>query len=378
MSTMCLESKIIPSVAWLHALALFSATQSAHAQVVLSEESRQITVEGYANLTGGLVDASDDARDEGARFDGGARILGRLRLEDWPDIGVRLAAEVGDDDAELVEASVLLFDAKGRLEIGERPGLPDVLTGYAPNNFQFTSAEFGPASGPSLDPGGRLQTLLLPATLARQLDSLASLGVTAALFDDRSAKILYVSPKRGGWLAGVSYSGDAEDASVAELVQAGLTHETYWDQSVLRWGATYAQGRTDSRTTDLRSLGAGVSIVLDDSLMLGIAASYDGSSRLPSDAAGKLASAAWGATVSVNYNNGPWTVGGYYQYATAEGSTTTTRNDRLSALEVGASYRFTTKARIYGAWYRFDFADDEPDGLSATGNVLAVGVRLTL
>ena len=79
---------------------------------------------------------------------------------------------------------------------------------------------------------------------------------------------------------------------------------------------------------------------------------------------------------SVNYNNGPWTVGGYYQYATAEGSTTTARNDRLSALEVGASYRFTTKARIYGAWYRFDFADDEPDGLPATGNVFVVGVRL--
>jgi Gram-negative porin len=378
MSTLCRKSKLVASVACLHALALASAMQSARAQVVLSGESTQITVEGYANLTGGIVDASDDARDRGARFDGGARVLGRLRLEDWPDLAVRLAAEVNDDAAEVVEASVLLFDHNGRLEIGERPGLPDVLTGYAPNNFQFTSAEFGPASGPSLDPAGRLQTLLLPQALARQLDSLASLGVTAALFDDRSAKILYVSPKKGGWLAGVSYSGDAEDASVAELVQAGLTHETYWDRNVLRWGATYAQGRTDSRTTDLRSLGAGASIVLDDSLMLGIAASYDGSSRLPSVAAGKLASAAWGATVSVNYNNGPWTVGGYYQYATAEGSPTIARNDRLLAFEAGASYRFTTKARIYGAWYRFDFLDDEPAGLSATGHVFVVGVRLTL
>jgi hypothetical protein len=349
--------------------------QSACAQVVLSGESTQITVEGYANLTGGIADASNEDR---ARFDGGARVLGRVRLEDWPDIGIRLAAEVSDDEAELVEASVLLFDDKGRLEIGERPGLPDVLTGYAPNNFQFTSAEFGPASGPSLDPGGRLQTLLLPATLARQLEPLASLGVTAALFDDRSAKILYVSPKKHGWLAGVSYSNDAQDAHVAELVQAGLTHETYWERNVLRWGATCAQGRSDSRTSDLRSLGAGVSIVLDDSLMLGIAASYDGSSRLPSDAAGQFASAAWGATISVNYNNGPWTIGGYYQYATAEGSPTIARNDRLLAIEAGASYRFTTKARIYGAWYRFDFADDEPVGLSATGNILVLGIRFTL
>ena len=99
---------------------------------------------------------------------------------------------------------------------------------------------------------------------------------------------------------------------------------------------------------------------------------------MPSTAVGEFASAAWGTTVSVNYNHGPWSVGGYYQYATAEGSTTTARNDRLSALEVGASYRFTTKARIYGAWYRFDFTDDEPDGLPATGNVFVVGVRLTL
>jgi hypothetical protein len=60
-------------------------------------------------------------------------------------------------------------------------------------------------------------------------------------------------------------------------------------------------------------------VVVDDSLMLGLAASYDGRSRLPASAAGKLASAAWGATISVNYNTGPWTVGAYCQYATAEG-----------------------------------------------------------
>jgi len=64
-------------------------------------------------------------------------------------------------NTRLTEAGVLLFDHHGRVEIGERMGLPDVLTGYAPNNFQFTSAEFGPASGPSLDPGGGLQTASL-------------------------------------------------------------------------------------------------------------------------------------------------------------------------------------------------------------------------
>ncbi len=349
----------------------------------MSNASTELTVEGFANFNAGDAARSGEASGDHARFDGGVRALARLRFAEWPDIGVRLAADVTDDDAEIVEASVLLFGGNGRLEIGERPGLPDVLTGYAPNNFQFTSAEFGPASGPSLDPAGRLQTAFLPANLARQINPLVSLGVTAALFDDRSAKILYVSPKKDGWLAGASYAADADDEAVGELLQAGLTHESYWQQHVLRWGATYAQGRADNsqvRTRDVSSIGAGMSLTLDDSLTLGIGASYDGRSGLPSDVAGQFASVAWGATVSVNYNTGPWTVGAYYQYATAEGNPTVARNDRLSSFEAGGSYRFTTKSRIYGAWYRFDFEDEDRSmaGFSEVGNVFIVGLRVTL
>jgi predicted porin len=84
--------------------------------------------------------------------------------------------------------------------------------------------------------------------------------------------------------------------------------------------------------------------------------------------------------VSANYNVGPWTIGAYYQYASAEGSVLTTRNDRLSAFELGASYRFTTKVRLYGAWYRFEFEDDDLSEatLSEVGNVFVLGLRLTL
>jgi hypothetical protein len=385
MSTPCLRSPAAAApAAWVCvlALALFAET-SANAQIVLSTEAAQLTVEGYANFSAGDADRSGGAAGDDARFDGGARILSRLRFDDWPDVGVRVAAEVSEKDAELTEVSVLLFGGNGRLEIGERPGLPDVLTGYAPNNFQFTSAEFGPASGPSLDPAGRLQTLLLPAALARQLDPLVSLGVTAAMFDDRSTKILYVSPKKGGWLAGVSYADDADDEAVAELLQAGLTHENYWQQNVLRWGATYAHARAADalrQSRDVSSIGAGISLTLDDALMFGVAASYDGRSRLPSSAVGPFASPAWGATISVNYNTGPWTVGAYYQHTTAEGDSTLARNDQLSAFEAGASYRFTTKMRLYGAWYRYDFEDDDvsAEGLSGAGNVIILGLRVTL
>lgn len=367
-------------------LGLLATAPAAHSQVLLNTPSAQLTTEAFANFTTGEL---SDTRGRSTvaddlRFDGGARLLGRFRFDDGPDIGVRVAAEANEDDARLVEASVLVFGGHGRLEIGERMGLPDVLTGYAPNNFQFTSAEFGPASGPSLDPAGRLQTAFLPSSLAAQIDRLVGLGVTAALFDDQSAKILYVSPKKHGWLGGISYARDANDETVAELVQLGLTHESYWQQNVLRWGGTYAYGRAanvDGLTPrDLNSVGLGVSLTLDDALMLGVAASYDGRSRLPITAQGGFASAAWGATVSANYNIGPWTMGAYYQYANAEGSTLIARNDRLSAFELGASYRFTTKLRLYGAWYRYDFDDDDlsETSLSEVGNVVLLGLRLTL
>jgi len=348
---------------------------------VLESDRAQFTAEGFANLTVATLDTTDDLQNlDYGRIDGGARVLGRISLADGPMLGIRLAVEGSDEDTRLTEASILLFNNHGRLEIGERMGLPDVLTGYAPNNFQFTSAEFGPASGPSLDPGGGLQTAFFRGMLAEQIGPLAGLGTTAALFDDRSAKVLYISPKTHGWLVGASYARDADDAAVDQLLQAGITHESYRQQDTLRWGATYAHGRaaaTQPSARDLNSVGVGASVTLHDVWMIGVAASYDGTSRLPENAASSFASRAWGATASVNFNSGPWTVGGYCQYATSEGNTAVAANDRLAAIELGASYRFTTRLRVYAAWYRFDF-DDDDRGASATGNVFLLGARATL
>jgi hypothetical protein len=350
----------------------------AHSQIVLESDRAQLTVEGFANLTLATLDTTDDLQNlDYGRIDSGARVLGRLSLADGPMLGIRLSVEGSDENTRLTEASILLFDNHGRIEIGERMGLPDVLSGYAPNNFQFTSAEFGPASGPSLDPGGGLQTGFFRGLLAEQIGPLAGLGTTAALFDDRSAKVLYVSPKTHGWLVGASFARDADDAAVGQLLQAGITHESYRQQDTLRWGATYAHGQAFASERDLNSVGVGASVTLNDVWMIGLAASYDGTSRLPESSVGSFASRAWGATASVNFNSGPWTIGGYCQYATSEGNAAVAANDRLAALEVGASYRFTTKWRVYGAWYRFDFDDDER-GASTTGNVLLLGARATL
>jgi hypothetical protein len=97
--------------------------------------------------------------------------------------------------------------------------MPDVLTGYAPNNFSFTGAEFGPASGPSLDPGGGLQHAFLPAASPLKLNYLGVLasGVTRW----RSIHESRVCLAEGSWVpGGISYALDLTTRASAHYTQA--------------------------------------------------------------------------------------------------------------------------------------------------------------
>lgn len=149
-------------------------------------------------------------------------------------------------------------------------------------------------------------------------------------------------------LGGISYAPQADDPRFDDLVQLGLTHERYWSQNVLRWGGSYTFGRGEQvaaqeRRGDLHSIHMGVTATLDDSLMLGVSATFNGL---------RAASSEWGVTASVNYNTGPWTSGAYYQLARAEGDLT---------------------------GYHYDFADEgSTAGRSGDGNIALLGVRLTL
>jgi len=229
------------------------------AQVVERGNHWDLTLEGYANTTTGSsqsVTPDDRNGSEDLRIDAALRGLARWKNPSGPDVGLRAVIESSPEDRlNLAEASLLVFGQAGRLEIGKRPGLPDVLTGYAPNSFAFTGGEFGPASGPSLDPGGGLQHAFLPANLAQQLNALAVLGATASLADDRSAKILYVSPKHRGFLAGVSYGPNADDPRFDRLIQSGLVHESYWSSNIFRVGGSYTYSHARSGLgVDQRSL----------------------------------------------------------------------------------------------------------------------------
>src|SRR5713101_233542 len=312
-------------LAWLVALPLAFPVA---AQIVTRSDHIDLTLEGYANTTAGLpqsVAPTDRGRSDDVRVDAALRGLARWKNPSGPDVGLRAVIESSPEDRlNLAEASLLVFGQAGRLEIGKRPGLPDVLTGYAPNSFAFTGGEFGPASGPSLDPGGGLQHAFLSTNLAKQLNALAVLGASASLADDRSAKILYVSPKHRGFLAGLSYGPNADDPRFDRLIQSGLVHESYWSSNIFRVGGsyTYSHARSglgvDQRS--LHSFNVGATLILDYDWMLGVSGTWNGKSGVVRYA-NTAPSDAYGATASVNYNHGRWTAGVYYQWATAEGVT---------------------------------------------------------
>jgi predicted porin len=186
----------------------------------------------------------------------------------------------------------------------------------------------------------------------------------------------------------LSYAANATDPRFADLLQIGLTHDTYWEENVLHVGGSYSFARADRRVAaeegtarrDLHSLNFGATLVLNYDWMLGASVTYDGTSGIAhEELAGISERNAWGAVVSLNYNRGPWTAGAFVQRSRREG-TTRLRNDALTAFETGLSYRFSTKFRLYGAWYAFDF-DDDGGARSEDrhhGQLLLVGVRATL
>lgn len=358
----------VPSRA-LYRLTLLLAGSCIHgvgmAQVVYGTGSASLTLEAYGNLSGGGGQAGPE---EPLFFDGAVRALGLLPFGNQGHFGLRAVVEAQagiDSGVDVGERSVIWLDRWGRFEYGRRQGLPDILIGYGPNNFTFTSAEYGPASGFSLDPAGGLTSVLLgPAGQAAQ--TLSHLGFAAALSNDRSEKVIYVSPKWAGFLGGLSYASDAGDSDdrIGALVQAGLTHETYAGEDVLRYGGSVSRARVDG-TADLRSLNAGFSALLRDTWLIGVSAGYD--------SGGGDFSSAWGVVSSLNYNRGAWTFGGFLQFATADTIAAGAAEERLRVGQLGLSYRTSRQTRWFAAYERRR-SDDRFSRDGDTG-VLVLGLR---
>ncbi len=153
-----------PRYSSVTAIALALASP-AHAQLVFEREPLNVTVEGYASFTGAQNASEDNVANsirDAAHADAWLRVLGLTRTESGLKLGAGLEAlSTTEDTLEAGERSLLAISDWGRVQLGKRRGLPNVLTGYAPNAYTFTSAEFGLSSGRTLDPGGTLPTAFL-------------------------------------------------------------------------------------------------------------------------------------------------------------------------------------------------------------------------
>ncbi len=374
------------------AAAMFVLLRPAAVEAQISGDERPFaaTVEGFANLTGGVVDGLKGPRPEHAlrgRADIALRTYLRIEAPGGFSFGPRVVVQsVGQGPVGVGDRSLVLSTPWGRLELGYRQGLPDTLVGYAPNSYTFTGVEFGPPSGLNLFPHGGLQTALLAPAVATAVASLSYLGIATAFAGDFSPKLIYVSPRFFGLQLGLAGTTNADPtpfgADYASSAQAGIVHERYFGQNVLRIGGSYgfghqtlSDGAGGRFPRDLHSGNAGITLVVNDEWIVGASGSLDYARRTlmlddPSSSIG------YGFTASVNRESGPWDAGGFVQQAhRRDGSVS--RNE-LYAAEIGASYRLETRLRLYTAVYAFTLSEN--DGIAsllprARGGVFLLGVR---
>jgi hypothetical protein len=319
------------------------------------------------------------------------------------------------------ELSFFLIGNFGRIEIGDRAGFPQSLIGYTPSEIAFTSAEFGPDSGVRLDPNGRLPTTFLPHALADRINSLTYLGYAERFYDDRSLKLIYLTPRSvSGFYGAVSYTPSTDISSGFDLagatrtptsgledtvspgvfrniVQAAVVWNHRTDVVDLSAGLTYsyARGSAGSLHTptdpESHSLSGGISVTVYDAWTFGLSGTYDGfSTQHTHSSANPSPTSPYGVVASVNYVNGAWTFGGYYQHATADSLTPQSSRDTVDIAELGLSYLVNKNHNLLGMayysdvklfasvyYYRFRGAQDSNIHTEQNGAVFLVGGRFS-
>lgn len=341
------------------------------------------------------------------------------------------------------ELSGFVIGPFGRIEVGDRAGFPQSLVGFTPSEIAFTAAEFGPDSGTRLDPNGHLPTAFLPHALGDRINGLTYLGYAERFYDDRSPKLIYVSPRSSsGFYGAVSYTprtntdgggylltggariplSQLDDVASAgafrNVVQAAVVwdHRTEWLD--LSTGATFsdattAPDRSFPTTLDaaagLRrsdSLSAGITATFYDTWTFGLSGGYDGfSQQQTAPGTSRGTSSPYGVVTSLNYVNGPWVIGGYYQHAVGNNvvdqqqeaadlplanGAPAVRSDKVDVGEFGLSYLldkdhdllgagYYTDVKLYANVYLYNFRG--PGGLDAdqtqSGAVFITGARFS-
>lgn len=387
-----------------------------------------LKISGYGNASGAAAASQPDA---------GGGALGETEIELTPQYrtasgtvialrgvangqGVTSAPNRGYR-ASVPEVSLFAIGSFGRIEIGERAGFPQSLVGFTPSEIAFATPAFGPESGARLDPNGGLPTSFLPGGLASRINALTYLGYAARFYNDASPKIIYLTPRsRSGFYGAISYTPETVRPSgfvladggrrriggldptlppprSHDVVQAALVWNHRTEALDLSLGATYSHASTDAQTIPhgprhaSGSLSGGLNATIRDTWSLGISATYDGLSRSPDRVpAPRSATRPFGVVASADYVGGPWTVGGYYQHATADSQTLIPTQDTVDIGEFGLSYLidrnhdllgqgFHTDVKVFAGvyLYRFTSGDADANRVHQAGQVFLAGTRFS-
>src|SRR5260370_3591898 len=394
----------------------------------------ELKISGYFNLTpGGVLHRAggQTGSSVGVVPEGEIELTPQYHLDEGGTIlaargAINTSADVGQSlqSGELLipEVSAFVIGKYGRFEVGERAGFPQSLVGFTPSEIAFTAAEFSPESGARLDPDGRLPPTFLQSGLTSRIDALSYLGYSERFYDGRSPKLNYISPGNRGRYAALSYcprtirpegfqithtatpsdaAGDpfanaANPIYFNSLVQTALVYDRRTEDVDLTVGTTFSHA---SRGGDLpaylghkdaNSINAGITTIFEDTWVLGASANYDGFSGTRPGMPPALRRDPFGILGSINYVDGPWVLGGYYQYATAPSTTVTRARDQIQIVEVGLSYLldqnhdllgkgYYTDLKAYASAYYYDFETDSNQSHSehASGAALVGGIRFS-
>jgi Gram-negative porin len=350
--------------------------------------------------------------------EGGTILAARVAINTSADVGQSFQSE----DLSIPEVSAFVIGRYGRFEVGERAAFPQSLVGFTPSEIAFTAAEFGPESGARLDPDGRLPPSFLQSSLASRINALTYLGYSERFYDVRSPKLIYISPRIDGFYMALSYcprtvrsegfqithtatpSGMANDpfanaanlSAFNNLVQTALVYNRRTEDVDLTVGTTFSHASPGEDTPtylgheDANSINAGITAIFEDTWVLGASANYDGFSGTRPGLPPALRRDPFGIIGSINYVDGPWVLGSYYQYATAPSTTVTRAHDQIQIVEVGLSYLldqnhdllgkgFYTDLKAYTSAYYYDFETDSNKSRSSYANaaVFVGGLRFS-
>jgi hypothetical protein len=350
--------------------------------------------------------------------EGGTILAARVAINTSADVGQSFQS----GDLLVPEVSAFVIGKYGRFEVGERAAFPQSLVGFTPSEIAFTAAEFGPESGARLDPDGRLPPTFLQSNLASRINALTYLGYSERFYDVRSPKLIYISPRIDGFYMAVSYcprtvrpegfqithtatpSGMSNDpfanaanlSAFNHLVQTALVYNRRTEDVDLTVGTTFSHASAGEDTPtylgheDANSINAGITTILEDTWVLGASANYDGFSGTRPGLPPALRRDPFGIIGSINYVDGPWVLGGYYQYATAPSTTLVPARDQIQTIEVGLSYLldqnhdllgkgYYTDVKAYASAYYYDFETDSNRSRAgyANGAVFIGGLRFS-